>query len=66
MDSQKQHPSTQVEDGEKTHIDEGHLSTPSSTDQAEAVPRQHEPEIVYPKRMAQVLILVSLCLSVCK
>lgn len=67
MESQKQPPTVQAKDEEKTHIDAGDLSTPPSTDQAEAGPQQqHGPEVVYPKRVARILILTSLCLSVCK
>lgn len=67
MDSEKQHTSTQAKGEEKTRVDAGDLSTPPSTDQAEAGPQQqHGPEVVYPKRIARILILSSLCLSVCK
>lgn len=65
MDPQKRRPSAQLEHGEKTPVDPAQLSTPPSTDdKAEAGPQQHGPEVVYPKRLAQVLILTSLCLSV--
>ncbi|KAK7719344.1 hypothetical protein SLS63_010093 [Diaporthe eres] len=71
MDPQEQPPGAQAKDDEKKHIDGGQLSTPSSTDQAEAGPQQqqqqqqHDPEfVVYPKRLSRILILTSLCLSV--
>lgn len=54
-------------DEEKTPADPANLSTPPSTDdKAGAGPQHREPEVVYPKRLARVLILTSLCLSVCK
>lgn len=63
MDSQEQPASTEAKNDEKTH----QLSSPSSTDNVEtAEPQQRGTEVVYPKRPTQILILTSLCLSVCK
>lgn len=63
MDSQKRR---EIEGEEKMPTDLATLSTPPSTDdKVEAGPQQqHGPEVVYPKRLARVLILTSLCLSV--
>lgn len=67
MGSQERRPGAQVGDEEKTPVALANLSTPPSTDdKAEAGPQHREPELVYPKRLSQVLILTSLCLSVCK